>query len=558
MKCKPLILGVDISGMEVLYPSTGRTLDPSVIPNYISQGYNMFRILFRWERLQPSLIPNLITSNTPNMNVVFDATYLSEIMSFVEEVIKNNGIALIQLDNGGWFDVSFDDTFVNDGTKTCPASNYVYINQTSTTIGSVNYNGPTTAQFSNLWITLASQIYNNIPLSNYSNVRFGIGQNTTLDNSIWIPIVKDVIDNIRASNITNTLHYDLQNSSYAGISYVDNITDENSILNINHNNDGNSVNGNSVLTTDDYLMTAVMVNKIIDATNMSPKVSFGDVRFDSGTTSITALQKFISYLAQNISTFESVCLFGIGDSMKLPTSYNLNYITNSDGTITYPTQITDAKSSVGTNTSSETISMLPVNSSVYNFIYDSPFGSSFQSLNAGSLYLPFNILSDGMNLTLECWFKSSSTNTTGTLFGADSMINLVLSNTMITLKIGNKDYLEFKTDKNIFDGTWHHFQLCCDKNSGIYFFIDGKVIGLSNLKLSKFDVDYTKYIGIRSSGNDSTSSVLDGMISNFCVWSTSKNEIEFTPPTSYYVGNEDGLIMSFKFDGDITSSISLT
>lgn len=55
MKCKPLLIGLDVTGNEVLYPSTTRVIDPTILNHYISKGFNIFRILFRWERLQPDL-----------------------------------------------------------------------------------------------------------------------------------------------------------------------------------------------------------------------------------------------------------------------------------------------------------------------------------------------------------------------------------------------------------------------------------------------------------------------------------------------------------------------
>lgn len=553
MKCKPLILGLDITGLEVDYPLTTRTLDPTVIPNYVSQGYSLFRLLLSWERLQPSLASYLVSGTTAPLSIPLDSNYVADILKFVDACTQNNVNIILQFDRGGWYDVSFDGTYVNDGTTSCPSSNFVYVGQTTnTTVNSVNYIGPTVSQFSNMFISLMAELYESEPLSSYSNIRIGLGQNTSIENSEWVPIINTTMANIRTAGISNIIHFDFYDSGYDGMSYLSSITDTNSIFSINHNNDGNNGSGTAVLTTDDYLMTAIAINNTFQNITTPVKISFGDVRFDSGSTSLTSLENFISYLSQNISTFESVCLFGIGDSKNLPSYYDLNYTTTS-GVITYPVQITTASSSKTSLPSKTNISLSEITLNSTTYIYDSPFGTSYQSVSSGNLYLPYNVFNNGMNLTIECWFKSDGTTTSGILFGASNLLVLSLSSTLIDMKIGDLDYIQFKTDTNIFDQTWHHFEIDIDNSSGIYFFIDGNLIGKSIVTWDHLDSDFTKYLGLNADGNTLPSNTLSGEFSNLVIWNKALHTEDFSLMTTYYTGMEDSLFLCFPLNGNLKS-----
>lgn len=555
MKCKPLLIGLDVTGNEVLYPSTSRVINPTILNHYISKGFNIFRILFRWERLQPDLKNNLVAANTPSLNVPFDATYLNVLLSYVDICVKNKVQCILQLDNGGWYDVSYNKTYKNDGTTACPESNYVYVNQKTTTIGATNYVGPSIAQYANLFVKLANTTNNGYTLLNNPYVRFGLGQNTTIDNKKWVPVVASLISNLRDNKVNNILHYDFKNSGYDDLSDVSQIVDSQnkSILNVNHYNDATNGNGTSVLSTDNYLMTAVTIDKTMSSLNSSSKISFGDVRFDSGSTSITAMCKFLDYAKTNISTFESVCFFGIGDSGGLPSCYDLNYTSKSDGTTTDKTQITDILNppvSVDTD-----VSLVPDTNSSAKFIYGSPFGATYQSLTGGKLYLPFNILNNGMSFTLECWYQKPLNDTSiGALIGSKDSIGIVFNSSSIEYYCGDTSYINMITRTNYSDNKWHHYEINVD-STGMYFFIDGKLIGKSNMVLSKLDNIFTNFIGIRSLSNDSTSDTLNGNISNFVVWSGLRHNTDFDVPTAYYSGTETNLMLNFKLNGTLDSEI---
>lgn len=555
IKCKPLILGLDVSGMEVLYPLNTRTNDPSIITHFAKLGYKQFRILFRWERLQPSLITDL-KSGVASSTVTFDADYLATLLSYVSICDTNNVNCVLQLDNGGWFDVSYDPTYANTGAGDCPSSNYVYIGQDATTINSTSYVGPSVAQFSNMWITLANQSINGMTLSSNSLVKFGLGQKTTLESDRWLPIMNSTIKNLRNASINNRLYVDFTNSSSDYILDFESIADStsNTICNINYYDDGNSGNGSAVTSTDGYLMEAMSIASIFRGMNASGKVSFGDVRFDNRSTSITALEKFLTYTSSNIDVFESVCLFAIGDSHNIPTSYNLNYTTDSSGNITDVSQITTAlnlPSNISTNTSVSEITGTTV-----SYIQDSPFGDSYQSLETGQLYIPYQILSKSNSFTIELFYKRPTNDASvGYLFGSDSNIGIYFDATNLYFKIGETSYWKVTLADSYNDGNWHHYEIDVDSNGGIIVFIDGSIVAKSNLAIKNtLDPDYTKYFGIRSDSN-TTSTAINGNISNLVIWGTNKHDAAFSVPTGYYSGGENYILFNLKLNGDLISYI---
>lgn len=556
MKCKPLSLGLDVSGLEVLYPNQSRTNDPSIISHYVSLGYNLFRILFRWERLQPSLINNL-QSGLPSTSVTFDSTYLNLILSYVEEC-QNLGVnCILVLDNSGWYDVSYNSSYVNDGTEACPSSNYVYLGQGQTTINNTTYIGPSIAQYSNMWITLAESQINSTSISNSSYVRFGLGQRPTLYDDVWIPYMNQLIANLRSANINNILYVDTQGSSIDTISDFSNIDDSlnKTICNVNYYDDGNNGNGTAVLTTTDYLNAAVLLASISRNSSSPFKISFGDVRFDSGSTAITALNNFIGYVKNNIDVFESVCLYAIGDSNNIPTSYNLNYTTSSSGTITYPTQITTAPSSPIVTQINNEASIL--SGSTVSYIYDSPFGSTYQSLETGELSLPVVTSNSNTSLTIEFFLKRLSGDTSvGYVFGNSKGISVWFDSSYVYARIGNESYLQVKIDNLYLDSAWHHYEIGFDP-SNILFFIDGKIVGKSILSTTKnLDGDLTLPNGVRDNGGVYTSTPINGYISNLVIWSELKDKSNFDVPTSYYSGTENNILLNLTLNGVITSNIS--
>ena len=554
IKCKPLILGLDVSGMEVLYPLHTRTNDPSIITHFANLGYKQFRILFRWERLQPSLITDL-KSGIASSVVTFDVEYLTTLLSFVNVCDTNNVNCVLQLDNGGWFDVSYNHTYVNTGAGDCPSSNYVYIGQDTTTINSTSYVGPSVAQFSNMWIALANKTIDGKTLASNPLVKFGLGQKTTLESDRWIPIMNSVIKNLRNASINNRLYVDFTKSSSDYILDFEQISDSisNTVCNVNYDA-VNSGKGTAVTSTDGYLMEAMSIASIFRGMYASGKVSFGDVRFDNSPASITALEKFLAYTSSNINVFESVCLFAIGDSHNIPSSYDLNYSITS-GNITDAKQITTAlnlPSNIITNTS-----VSEINGTTVSYIQDSPFGDSYQSLETGQLYIPYQILSKSNSFTVELFYKRPKNDASvGYLFGSDSSIGIYFDAANLYFKIGETSYWKVTLKDSYNDGGWHHYEIDVDANGGIIVFIDGSIVAKSKLSIKNIlDPDYTKYFGIRSDSN-TTSNSINGNISNVVIWGANKHDAAFRVPTGYCSGGEDNLLFNLKLNGDLISYIN--
>lgn len=559
MKCKPLSIGLNVAGNEVLYPSSQSTVNcsPAILPHFIDLGFNLFRILISWERLQPELAGMLQAGTTPSATVNFDADYVTLIQQFVSTCSENKVSCILQIVNGGWYDSEYNPSYINDGTSSCPENGYVYIDQPATTINGVSVVGPTTSQFVNMWTTLAS--VTNIPGNPY--VRFGLGTNPTLDNTTWSTICNSVISTLRSQNIDNIIHVDLQNSDPTDLSSFSLLNDpaDKLILNVNYYDDNNNGEGQSVVSSDDYVACAISTNSTWSSLNPScdSKICFGDVRFDSGQISMEALPKFLNYVRDNISTYDSVCLYAIGGGSNLPSCYNLNYVIVGGGFVDQP-QITTAAKYTSTYETSGIYSALSVNlaTNPVQYTLGSPYGSANQSLSSGQLFLPFSPFADGIkSLTIECWLQQPQTlsDTEGYLFGCDTTFGVKVSNSFITFFYGNDSYVDIVVPNIYNDLKWHHYELGFSDN-GIYAFIDGQLLGFSILKQS-FDVNpvHGTIMGIRSNGKliGDTNVAIAGNISGFAIWNTLQHTATFSIPTDYYSGMESNLYANFPFNGNI-------
>lgn len=558
MTCKPLLLGLDVAGNEVIYPTSQTTAacSPAILDHYIDLGFNIFRVLISWERLQPALAESL-TSTTPSITPIpLDADYASLLQAFVQKCSDAKVYCILQLVNGGWYDSQYNPSYTNDGTTSCPSSGFVYINQPATTIDGVTVIGPTTGQFSNLWQLIA----NLDGISQNPYVRFGLGTNPTIGDTDWATICNTVISNLRASSIQNICHVDLMNSAITSINDYDLFTDPSIVLNINYYDDDNNGMGTSVQSSDDYVACAIAAKSLLQnvASNCSVKLSFGDVRFDSGALSLLALPKFLSYLRDNIDVYDSVCLYAIGGGINLPECYNLNQVTVNNVTSDVP-QITIAEGYTTSYEVSGIYSALTVNLTTdpITYVPGSPFGNSYQSLSSGQLFLPFSIFSTGVqSVTVECWINfilGATTNLAGYIFGSQDTFSATITASTLTFSYGADSYIEFDTTNTLIDGNWHHLELGID-NTGVYCFVDGKLLGKSILKQS-FDYNPTHgtLCGIRSNGKviGDTNPAISANISNFVVWNKLLHSSDFTPPTNYYSGLESDLVANFPLNGDI-------
>ena len=190
------------------------------------------------------------------------------------------------------------------------------------------------------------------------------------------------------------------------------------------------------------------------------------------------------------------------------------------------------------------------------------YSASFDGLNDYvSAKIPRSSITKEMDFTLEFWFNSSNKSTNATLFsngkgdglGSDSLYSWNIQNDNNgLLHVFHKGIDFVATNKDYFDGQWHHFALIMKRSNTLSAYIDGNLENsIFAKKFAELSCD-SLYFGARKyyTGTiQSSDHYFNGKLDEVRFWNTARNQEQINRDKQFsLLGDEAGLKLYLPFE----------
>ena len=510
-------LGMNISGLDLNFSFTQ---NQAHIQHFASLGFNVFRIPFKWELIQPTL------------GGTIDPTYLANMMNYVNLGTQLGVQILLDMHNYGAY----------NGNLTLSSG------------------GPTTAQLSNCWVQIATSP----GIMNNPNVRLGIQNEPHIDTADWTVIHNQIVSDLRAAGVTDWVHAAVNNGPMLGVGSINGFVDSlNKTYFEGHQYTDPTQQGKAAIAAanlSDYIALACRAVQLYRQTGSTVKLFWGEVGFDTGATAMASLALFLGYIQQNAATFNGITFWSAGQEFGTNYVYDMNDTNGTDMPQTvYAQQFLPGGAQYGYNNPIIAYqgSLVSSTTASYSAAGTGPFPNSAQ----GSVWeltamfqAPYSVTpSSSTACTMETMFALlPGTFVGGSLLGANGTMWVTTSGTSsLEFRMGNGTTAVLITISiaAYLDGKPHHVEFGADA-TGIYIFIDGVLKGSSTTSFAASGPTLNTTSGVRSSGKNGGGSTSFGL-GNVAFWSYLRHSANFTPPTDYYTGMEPGLFAFFPLNGNL-------
>jgi endoglucanase len=289
-------LGFNVAGLDLNFPAADNV---AIIQRLAGLGFNIFRVPFKWELAFPIL---------PNVKGTVNATYMANMMQYVEACKAVGATIILDMHNFGQY--SFGGNEIIIGTSTEPGA-------------------PVAEDLVASWLAIA----NWSGIKDQPFVRLGIMNEPHLSLDLWAPIHNQVVSTLRTKGVTNIVHATDKGSTAFNIEDMAQFQDSKpggTIFEIHLYTDATQA-GIAAIPEANINNYADMVASVVAAWEQLPtasqyKIFWGEVGFDAGAPAQASLPLFLSAVDANPDVFDGVTFWSAGQEFGADYIYDMNQV----------------------------------------------------------------------------------------------------------------------------------------------------------------------------------------------------------------------------------------